>query len=122
MFVMTRKTLAKTAMNRWRLQYAKAIRENQGMLYGIWRRLEALGNDPSPESVDAAIGVKSWTKVPRCDECKREVNAVVEVGDLADYESSTARICIDCLRRAVSECEEVLRIEPRPTNGGEQTA
>lgn len=43
-----------------------------------------------------------------CGECGEEVNATVQIGESPDYESSTAYICIDCLKKAVAEIENAL--------------
>ena len=36
-----------------------------------------------------------------CDECKRESEVTVQIGEELDYESSTAQICLECLEKAV---------------------
>lgn len=46
------------------------------------------------------LGGTSWTSL-KCDECNREVQAVVQLGQEPDYESATACICVDCLSEAV---------------------
>lgn len=49
--------------------------------------------------VDEVIGNGSWTRL-ECNECGEDVQAVVEVGQPPDYESSTAQICGPCLKKA----------------------
>lgn len=46
-----------------------------------------------------------WSKPP-CDECGTEKDALVQVGQEPDYESSTASICKDCLIKALSLFEQ----------------
>lgn len=55
-----------------------------------------------PEDVQAAMQFPSgWIRQPKCDECGREVDVVVQLGEPLDYESSTANVCIECLRAAI---------------------
>jgi hypothetical protein len=67
----------------------------------ILKRLLALESNPEPDQVDSIIGNASWTAT-KCDECGTQGIEVVELGEEPDYESSTACICKDCLRRALS--------------------
>lgn len=66
----------------------------------IHEGLVALGSFPSPEDVNKVVGNTSWTDI-RCDECSKSVEQVVQLGEDPDYESSTAYICIPCLKKAV---------------------
>ena len=91
----TRHTLAAGAAERWIAQY-------HGDREGIAAAIRALGESPDPDAVDAIIGNDSWTRVPECNECKKNVAAVVQVGDEPDYESSTAWICEGCLKKALA--------------------
>jgi hypothetical protein len=104
MELITRQTLARAVAARWRRQYPK-VRSHSFAdgrnVNDIGDRLEALGADPDPDTVDRIIG-NSWTRVPSCDECGRDnLSAVVQLGEEPDYESSTANICPDCLTRAL---------------------
>lgn len=53
------------------------------------------------EEVEALIGSNGWTR-RSCDECERDVDVVVEVGDHPKYDNSVARMCIDCLNKATN--------------------
>lgn len=65
--------------------------------------LLALPKPVSPDEVDRLIGNKSWTAVPKCDECGTENHAVVvEVGEEPDNESRTACLCIGCVQKALA--------------------
>jgi hypothetical protein len=100
MELFTRNILARTAAERWRRQYPDDKARHP--------KLKALGENPLPDDVDRIIGNKSWTEVAQCNECKREsLPAVVRLGDKPDYDSSTAWVCIDCLRKAVALAETV---------------
>ena len=95
MKLITRHARAAEAAIQWESQY-------QGDREGKAAAIRLLGDSPDPDAVDAIIGNDSWTRVPDCDECKREVAAVVEIGEEPDYESATARVCVDCLRAALA--------------------
>ncbi len=43
-----------------------------------------------------------------CNECGKNADIVVQLGQEPDYESATANICLDCLKRAVEICEYYL--------------
>ena len=53
------------------------------------------------EDVEAAMGFAGWVREPTCHECKREVDAVVQLGEEPDSESYTANVCVECLRKAL---------------------
>ena len=94
MELITRQTLAAEAAERWIAQY-------QGDREGKAAAIRSLGEAPDPDAVDAIIGNGSWTSVPECNECKTDVEAVIRIGDEPDYESSTAWVCEDCLKKAL---------------------
>lgn len=52
------------------------------------------------EQFNTALGNTSWTDL-KCDECGNNVDMLVQVGQEPDYESSTANVCVKCLRKAV---------------------
>ena len=69
-------------------------------------RLDALDVETATEQdVAAAMGNPSWLRQSACDECGVKTWDVVEIGKSVDYDSSTAEICIDCLRKAVALIE-----------------
>ena len=39
--------------------------------------------------------------VNKCDECQKEVDITMQIGEELSYQSSTADICFDCLKNAV---------------------
>ena len=101
--VITRQTLANSAANRWREQYARfQIPDAKS----IGNELAALGPTPNPDDVDRVVGNKAWTIVPPCNGCGAEnPHAVVHVGDEPNYESHTATLCTDC----ISELAELIQ-------------
>jgi hypothetical protein len=95
MELVTRHTMAAGAANRWFDAY---LGDRDGKAAAI----RALGESPDPDAVDAIIGNGSWTRVPQCNECKTNGAAVVQIGDEPDYESHTAWVCEDCLKKALA--------------------
>ena len=71
------------------------------------KSIEALGLEPNPDRLEAVTGDKThtWT---RCDECNTLVVAVVELGEISDYDSRTAWVCVDCLQAALDLLKEAL--------------
>lgn len=99
MKLITRQSLADGALARWESQYSG--------LYAKWpeKKLiaDALAGLPSPinpDAVDEIIGNRSWTMPHDCDECRRNFDYIVEVGQKPDYESNTAYLCRECLGKA----------------------
>jgi hypothetical protein len=72
--------------------------------------IQARLNQLDPETATAKevaeiIGNTSWATEEVCDECGKRSWDVVQLGEKPDYSSSTAGICIDCLRKAVALVE-----------------
>lgn len=109
MRLITRLSEAAKVENRWYQTYAKT--ESTWESASVWTSdkrtkrqiheiLLSLGNSPSADDVNAAIGNTSWTDC-RCDECGKQVEQLVQLGQEPDYESATANICFPCLKKAV---------------------
>jgi hypothetical protein len=95
MKIITRKTQAAEAADRWIAQY-------QRDRDGIAAKIKSLGGTPDPDAVDRIIGNDSWTSVDRCSECDKDSEVIVRLGQEPNYESSTAWICPACLRQALA--------------------
>lgn len=108
MKIITQLILAKEAPKRWRKQYSHT---NDAEKKEITRQLDALedlGMQIQPETIDAIIGNRSWTRIGKCDECGiEEPPMIVEVGEEPDYESHTTYLCISCLEAAVKLARSV---------------
>lgn len=58
------------------------------------------------EAVSEIIGNQSWVTPHHCNECGADDGRpTMQLGEEPDYESSTAWVCIKCLRAAVSLME-----------------
>ena len=108
MKVITRRRAAADVPARIRRQYEGRLGTYPDMAKKL-ARVEALGRGPDPDDVAAIMG-EGWLS-RACNECEEEADPVVEVGDEPDYESSTAWVCLDCLRGAVAMAEGVMRDE-----------
>jgi hypothetical protein len=96
--------LAKTAAQRWKETYFTK-REMGGSWHSHqmeekYDKLVRLGSTPKASEVDAIIGNTTWTQ-HICDEDGCDRVADMEIGEEWDYESSTARLCGQCLQKAI---------------------
>ena len=71
---------------------------------GVYKKLSKLGKNRTKENVDGIIGNSSWTTI-QCHECGSDVDCLVQLGEMPDYESATANICCDCLKKAIKMIE-----------------
>lgn len=82
------------------------------------KELRALEEDPPPARRDAEGATMSkgerpkppYVKItdskgyhPTCFQCDRKMDIVVVVGEVDDWDSGTARLCLDCLDKARAE-------------------
>lgn len=105
--LVTRRSLVLEVVDRWRESYRHYIfGPHQADPHGkdkreAYERLQALHlGTCDPAEVDAIIGNGSWTRVS-CDQCRKEVEEAVIVGQEPDYESCTATLCRRCVAAAV---------------------
>lgn len=74
----------------------------------IGKELLALDPETATRSeVNKIIGNGAWVSEVTCGECGKQTWDIVEIGEEPDYESATAYICIDCLKKAVNLIEEL---------------
>jgi len=113
MQLITRRELIRNVAAKWREQYEPF--KDDGLLFGEWNgvrikktkaqvadELDALDKEKATaEDVAAIIGNASWTRLT-CDECGKECETVLRVGQPPDYESRTACLCIRCVKDAAS--------------------
>ena len=100
MNLITKSDILKSLPNRYKGQYMT----NQQIFDGRWSDdIFSLLKSENPLTEDRANEIlnPSWTSL-KCDECGRQVQAVVQLGEEPDYESATAIICIPCLNEAIA--------------------
>lgn len=88
--VFTKRQMIEEVADKWRAQYPDSHQETYNEL------LKLNSETATPEKIAEIIGNNSWTMLI-CNQCKRDVEAVVTVGAYPDYETSTACLCIDCI-------------------------
>jgi hypothetical protein len=103
------RVLIREVAQRWAEQYSGAHWRKDKETQDIVRKLKALDPETATAAdVAAIIGNDSWTRIDHCDECR--VENLPEAVMLADDSSSSATVCLPCLRKAVklarSEREE----------------
>ena len=91
---------------RWRLQYPTgqwgADKED------IYRRLAALDDDvATAKEVAEIVGNNSWCGTQGCDECDRQFDTIMQLGQEPDYDSHTLNICFGCLEKATAMARDV---------------
>jgi hypothetical protein len=100
MVLIEKKQLCKDIAIRWNEQYQYDYKRLPEMKR-IYDGLLAMKGRKTPKKIAAIIGNDSWTRI-RCHECKKDdVKVAVQLGEEPDYESSTATICVECLRDAL---------------------
>lgn len=109
-YIVTRQMLASKAAVNWQDQY-KTPQWRHTDKMGTLVELVALGPTPTPEQVNAVIGNSSWTRLV-CNQCSKEVDTVIVVGQVQDYESSTASLCITCLEQAYNLAKSMRNSAP----------
>lgn len=109
MNVITQRDLIKKVASSWKSQYGPFPKQMACRIHGadkstqqIYDALDALDVETAtPEDVASIIGNKAWTRLT-CNECQRDVEAVIQVGEAEDYESNTAMLCRECVEKAFS--------------------
>lgn len=67
----------------------------------VGKELMALDQETATTSeVTEIIGV-SWVYKKECGECGEKTWDIVEIGEIPNYESQTAYLCLNCLKKAV---------------------
>ena len=107
MNLITKRSLIRAVADRWCEQYfpfnndAPLFSKRMGFSNDLTKRqihdaLVSLDKATATEDmVSNIIGNASWTNI-KCDECGKDVDAVIVVGEPMDYESHTARLCREC--------------------------
>ncbi len=109
MRIITKRDVIRGMRSRWRDQYGQR-RDDEVVGVGASRRsvkeiardLERLNLDTCDAAeIDAIIGNSSWTE-NRCDECKKDSDVLVHMGDEPDYDMRWLSLCPDCIAAAVA--------------------
>jgi len=96
--------LIRSVAERWGNLKGMDRKINGKTFFEILKELKALDVETvTVKDVNEIMGnnYNNWCKIT-CDECGKDVEAAVQIGEEPDYESSTAMICIPCLLKALS--------------------
>jgi len=92
MKLFTKQEKIKNIVKRWKYQYPKDKKD-------ITEKL-IQANPTTEDEIAKIIGNRTWT-TNRCDECGEDKDVLIQLGQEPDYESSTACICLNCLKKAL---------------------
>ena len=98
----TERDMIRNVAEKWRIQYLNGSPDKLNILSGL---LSLNKETASSDDVAKIISNSSWTEL-KCDECKKYVKEIIQLGQEPDYESSTAWICGDCLEEAFREVQK----------------
>jgi len=128
MHLITQRDIIRQIASKWSAQYApfqdyspRWRREGEIKL-GVFMELTELDKETATkEDVDKIIGNESWTRI-KCDQCKKEVTAVLQVGEPLSYESATANLCQKCVEQVSAiSWENVKVVAPPPAGASAET-
>lgn len=106
MNVVTKKAKMESVARTYRAQYSgNSILRDGKSTDDIYNALVAL-NPKTEDAIAEIIGNRSWT-ANHCNECGKDSDALIQIGQDEDYESSTAWICRDCLSKAIAMIDAV---------------
>ena len=92
----------------WKRQYGRQFDDPSHLMFNkrtaldTYQLLLEMDGRGTAADYERVIGNSSWCCETRCDECGTESWDVVRLGEEPDYESSTANVCLGCLRKAVA--------------------
>jgi hypothetical protein len=103
MKLLDERTQVREVSGSWYRQYGEGTypTDNRGRMVG--KELAALDPETATaEQIAEIIGNDFWVSPSKCHECGSEGWYVVQIGEEPNYESRTANICADCLRKALA--------------------
>jgi hypothetical protein len=104
MRVLNERTRVKDAIRNWIASYGLDLSygaDKRGISVG--RELLKLDQETATyKDVAELIGNDSWSCKLACSQCGNKTWGIVEIGEAPDYESETAYLCADCLRKALN--------------------
>lgn len=105
MKLITKQGKANTVAERWKqtyysYNYSHELKEwyrgGKNNSEDKYNKLIALGDNPSPKSIESIIGNPTWTTLT-CDHCKKEVDKVVSFSGVASDEYGYTELCWNCI-------------------------
>lgn len=99
MNIIKKTDLIENVYDKWIEQYRGSTDEDK-LLVAVILKTE---KPTTEEHVERIIGNNSWTR-NICNECGNDSEITVQLGEEPDYDSATAKICPECLKKALSLC------------------
>ena len=99
MDIIKKTDLIENVYDKWTEQYRGSIDEDK-LLVAVILKTE---KPTTEEHIERIIGNNSWTR-NICNECGNDSEITVQLGEEPDYDSATAKICPECLKKALSLC------------------
>lgn len=96
----TRRDVIRRVVDSWENQYCHC-KEGDWKLTVLDKLAELDLETVDRTVIDEIIGNDSWTKLS-CNQCEKDVEELVHLGDEPDYDSITFYICKDCLQMALN--------------------
>ena len=98
MSLVIRSEMCQCVPDRWAQQYRRL--PSTDWKYHVTQKLADLPmNERTPEKISAIIGNDSWTS-NECDECDKDCEVLVRLGEEPDYDARWCDVCFDCLSKA----------------------
>ena len=104
MILLSERNQVRGVAKAWKGQYPPRQWPAQQAIYKKLKKLDV--ETATAQDVYEIIGNSSWVRKVHCSECDTLSWECVLLGEPLYYESATAAICIDCLRKAVLLVEE----------------
>lgn len=107
MKIITHRLLIQNVARRWRETYfSNGEWKYDSGKSDIYKKLATLLKDKATaKEVNDIIGNESWTRIT-CNECRKDTDWVMRLGEEPDYESETACLCKSCIQKAASLMEK----------------
>jgi len=102
MDIIKKSDLIASVSQRWDQQYKNTTWRDK-IEIGCRLRVEILQTE---EQIYNIIGNYTWTE-NICDECGKDREVVIQIGEEPHYESSTVFICPECLKKAMDLIEKI---------------
>ena len=100
-YIVTERDLIKNVVSQWEGVYGSGRHGDDSLLKKL-ERLRRLDLDTvSASEINSIIGNATWT-TDRCSQCGGYSSPVIVVGQVPDYESSTATLCRPCFDEAAA--------------------
>lgn len=112
MNTLTKQEKIKSVAKHWKKQYFKngVWGPSKHGFEAIYNQLKQLGPTATEDEIEAIIGNRTWTQ-NKCDECDKDSDVVIMLTESSEY---VTYVCLDCLRAAITLCENAINANHQP--------